>query len=91
MYKLEEIDLNERNRILKEEIEIMENQRKKIQDKFQFEIPIYILDEIIESINKNREDNINCLINLAKINDRITEEHANALKNEFVFHNNIKI
>lgn len=64
-----------------------EHRKKKIQEKFQFEIPIYILNEIIESRNKHREDNINALINLATINNRIDVENAKILKNEYVFHN----
>lgn len=89
--ELDELNISERNRILKEYIECMENKRKEIQDKFSFEIPTYILDEIIESAGRHREDNINCLINAAIINDRISEEDAYFLKNEFVFHNNTKI
>ena len=48
---------------------------------------MYILDEIIESYNKHRENNINALINLAKMNYRITMEQATELKEEFVFSN----
>jgi len=88
MFEFDDIDISEKNRILKEYIEWMNIERKKIQEKFQFEIPIYILDEIIESKNKHREDNINALINLATINNRIDVENAKILKNEYVFHNN---
>lgn len=87
MFEFDDIDISEKNRILKEYIEWMNIERKKIQEKFQFEIPIYILDEIIESRNKHREDNINALINLATINNRINVENAKTLKNEYVFHN----
>lgn len=87
MLNLDVLDISERNKILNEYIEYQAKERKKIQDRYNFAIPIYILDEIIDSYNKNREDNINALINLARINDRITIEEASALKEEFVFHN----
>jgi len=87
MLNLDVLDITERNKILNEYIEYLAKERKKIQDRYKFAIPIYILDEIIESYNKHREDNINVLINLAKMNGRITMEQASALKEEFVFHN----
>jgi len=87
MLNLDVLDITEKNKILNEYIEYLAIERKKIQDRYKFAIPIYILDEIIESYNKHREDNINVLINLAKMNGRITMEQASALKEEFVFHN----
>jgi len=87
MLNLDVLDITERNKILNEYIEYLAKERKKIQDRYKFAIPIYILDEIIESYNKHREDNINLLINLARMNGRITMEQASALKEEFVFHN----
>ena len=87
MLNLDVLDITERNKILNEYIEYLAKERKKIQDRYKFAIPIYILDEIIESYNKHREDNINVLINLARMNGRITMEQASALKEEFVFHN----
>lgn len=87
MLVLENLDINEKNKILKEYIEYQTEERKKVQDRYEFDIPIYILDEIIESYNKHREENINVLINMAKINGRLDEQQAKMLKNEFVFHN----
>lgn len=87
MLNLDVLDITEKNKILNEYIEYLAIERKKIQDRYKFAIPIYILDEIIESYNKHREDNINVLINLARMNGRITMEQASALKEEFVFHN----
>lgn len=87
MLNLDVLDITEKNKILNEYIEYLAKERKKIQDRYKFAIPIYILDEIIESYNKHREDNINVLINLARMNGRITMEQASALKEEFVFHN----
>lgn len=87
MLNLDVLDITEKNKILNEYIEYLAIERKKIHDRYKFAIPIYILDEIIESYNKHREDNINVLINLARMNGRITMEQASALKEEFVFHN----
>jgi len=88
MFEQDDIDINEKNRILKEYLNFLKDERKKIQDKFNFNVPTYILDEIIESKNRNRKENINALINLAKVNDRITAEQAKILKEELVFNNN---
>ena len=88
MFEVDDTDLSEKNRMLKEYLNFLANERKKIQDKFKFDIPTYILDEIIESKNRHRKENINALINLAKVNERVTDEQAKILKNEFVFNNN---
>jgi len=87
MLNVDVLDVTEKNKILNEYIEYLAKERKKIQDRYKFTIPIYILDEIIESYNKHREDNINALINLAKMNGKLTAEQARVLKEEFVFHN----
>lgn len=85
MYEFNRENIKEKNRVLKEKIAQLEIERKKIQDNFNFKIPVYILDEIIEEDEKYNVENINVLINLAKINNRISEEDAMILKNEFVF------
>lgn len=55
---------------------------KKIQENYTFEIPDYILDEIIE--NETPKDKLIYFINLAKLNDRISEEQSEILKYDFV-------
>ena len=85
MYEFNRENIKEKNRVLKEKIAQLEIERKKIQDNFNFKIPVYILDEIIEEDEKYNVENINVLINLAKINNRISKEDAMILKNEFVF------
>lgn len=87
MLNVNVLDITEQNKILNEYIIYLTKERKRIQDKYKFAIPVYILDEIIEAYNKHREANINALINLAKMNYRITMEQATELKEEFVFHN----
>lgn len=47
---------------------------KKIQNELSIKIPQYILDEIIVGGTK---ENIIALINLAKLNNRISEQDAN--------------
>lgn len=85
MYEFNRENIQEKNRVLKEKIAQLEIERKKIQDNFDFKVPVYILDEIIEAEEMYNVENINVLINLAKTNNRISEEDAMILKNEFVF------
>lgn len=59
-------------------------------EKFNFNIPYYILDEITEYIEFNSKgklkvlniDNIKALLNLAVINKRITKEQAQEIEKE---------
>ena len=80
-------DIENKNRILKQRLEQLEIQRKNIQNRFNFKIPIYVLDEIIESNDKILKDNLNAIINLARVNDRISLEEADILKKQYVFNN----
>ena len=84
-FKREEIE--EKNRILKEKIKQREIQRNQIQNLFDFKIPVYVLDEIIESKDRVLKDNLNAIINLARVNDRISLSEAKILKNHYVFDN----
>lgn len=55
---------------------------KKIQEKYSFIIPDYVLEEIVrDNIIKEK---LIFFINIAKINNRITEEEANVLKHDFI-------
>lgn len=87
MYEVNRENIEEKNRILKQKIELLERERKKIQDNFEFKIPKYVLDEIIESKGRILKDNLNAIINLAKVNDRLTLEEADILKKQYVFNN----
>lgn len=53
-----------------------------IQKKYNFDIPGYVLDEIISDDDKN---NLNKIINLAVMNKRLSKADANILKNDYVF------
>lgn len=76
LLKKEEID-----RILKIESKI-EKRGKEIQKKYNFEIPDYVLHEIVEKEGENSSNNIIALINLAKMNDRLLPEDADILRKE---------
>ena len=91
MYEFNREDIEEKNRILKEKIAQLEIERKKIQDNFKFNIPIYVLDEIIDADGKVIKDNLNAIINLARVNDRITIEEAEVLKKHYVFNNSSNV
>jgi len=69
----------------------LEIQRKRIQNKFNFKIPVYVLDEIIESNDRIIKDNLNAIINLARVNDRISLKEAEILKEHYVFNNSSNI
>lgn len=55
----------------------------RIQEKYSFIIPEYVLEEII--IDNIIKEKLILFINIAKINNRITEEEANILKQDFIF------
>lgn len=53
---------------------------KEIQSKFDFILPNYIIDEIIENEQKKTYFNLYCLINCAVINGTISESNKKILK-----------
>lgn len=60
---------------------IRRNKYKNVQKKYNFEIPMYILSEMIKD---NYDKNELCLlINMAKINNRFTEDEADLLKYDY--------
>ena len=60
---------------------IRRNKCKNVQKKYNFEIPMYILSEMIKD---NYDKNELCLlINMAKINNRFTEYEADLLKYDY--------
>lgn len=62
--------------LLINEIERNNRLKEKIQMKYGFEIPNYVLDEIISG----RPSNLYCLINLAVINKRLSKKNAEILQ-----------
>ena len=58
---------------------------KQIQDEFDFVIPDYILQEIVQKEKRYIKENINALINLAKLNNRLSINQASILKSKIIF------
>lgn len=75
------LEKEEIDRILKIESKI-EKRGKEIQKKYNFEIPDYVLHEIVEKEGENSSNNIIALINLAKVNNRLLPEDADILRKE---------
>lgn len=75
------LEKEEIDRILKIESKI-EKRGKEIQKKYNFEIPDYVLHEIVEKEGENSSNSIIALINLAKVNDRLLPENADILRKE---------
>lgn len=63
-----------------EEIKIWNKKASEVQSRFDFAIPNYIIDEIIEQENSTYKDNLYCLINCAVMNDRMTAENAKKIR-----------
>lgn len=63
-----------------EEVTIWNKKASEIQSRFDFVIPNYILDEIIEQENSSYKDNLYYLINCAVMNNRITIENAKKIR-----------
>ena len=75
------VENEEIDRILKIESKI-EKRGKEIQKKYNFEIPDYVLHEIVEKEGESSSNNIIALINLAKVNNRLLPEDADILRKE---------
>lgn len=68
---------------LQERLNYITTQGREIQKKFEFIIPNYVLEEIVDTQSKHQKTNLSAIINLAKINKRLTEEQANKLKEAY--------
>jgi len=62
------------------EVKIWNKKACEIQSHFDFAIPNYILDEIIELEDSTYKDNLYFLINCAVMNSRITLENARKIR-----------
>lgn len=65
---------------LKKQLSVRAERASEIQTKFDFVLPDYIIDEIIENENSKSFLNLHYLINCAVVNNRITENNAKLLK-----------
>jgi hypothetical protein len=63
-----------------DEVKIWNKKASEIQSHFDFSIPNYILDEIIEHEDSTYKDNLYYLINCAVMNSRITLENAKKIR-----------
>lgn len=61
------------------EIDIFNENKKNIQSQFSFEIPDYLIDDIVD---KNF-DSLYCLINCAIVNGHLSKENAKKLKSVY--------
>lgn len=61
------------------EIDIFNENRKNIQSKFSFEIPDYLIDDIVDA----NFDSLYVLINCAVINGHLSKENAEKLKSVY--------
>ena len=68
---------------LQERLDYITTQGKEIQKNFEFAIPNYVLEEIVDNQNKQQKLNLIAIINLATINNRLTREQANRLKDTY--------
>lgn len=66
--------------LLKKEIQRFKNLKEKIEYQYGFNIPNYIIDEII---NNNNYDNLCSLVNLAVIQNRLTKEEGIIIKHKY--------
>ncbi len=65
---------------LQNKLNIFNQEKKNIQSKFDFNIPDYLIDEIIESHSNKIYNNLQYLINCAIINGKISKENGYMLK-----------
>lgn len=65
------------------ELEYIKAQGREIQKNFDFTIPDYILEEIVLTRNKLEKSNLQIMINMAFLNNRITKGQAIKLKNVY--------
>lgn len=65
---------------LEKKISDSKEKAKEIQAKFNFQIPDYIIDEIVENETSKSYINLHYLINCALVNERISESNAKILK-----------
>ena len=70
-------ELQKKTKKLKEEIERRNILKNKVQSYFEFEVPDYVIDDII---SEEYYEHICLIINVAVLNKKITEKNAQILK-----------
>lgn len=67
------------------EMMFIKAQGSEIQKNYKFTIPDYILEEIVTTRNKLDRLNLQLMINMAVINNRLTKGQARMLKKEYCY------
>lgn len=70
---------------LQQELYSWNEKKEKIQNNFNFLIPDYIIDEIIQNEISKSFVNLHYLVNCALVNERLSEKNANLLKQIYNF------
>lgn len=73
--------------LLQDEISEWNKKSSKIQSDFDFTLPQYLINEIIENEKSKDYFNLYYLINCAIINGRLSEENGKELKQEYLLKN----
>lgn len=73
----------EENKILEEKLNMWNCKAKKIREEFDFFIPNYLIDEIIEKEIEQNYNNLHCLCNMAYICGRISQQECDTIKNKY--------
>lgn len=69
---------------LQNKLDTFNKEKEIIQSRFNFIIPDYLIDEIIESNTTKIYHNLNCLINCAIINGTLSKENGSILKQAYL-------
>lgn len=69
---------------LQNKLDKFDKEKEIIQNQFNFIIPDYLIDEIIESNTTKIYRNLNCLINCAIINGTLSKENGSILKQAYL-------
>lgn len=73
--------LKEETKLLNDKISKWNTKADEIREQFNFFIPNYLIDEIIEKEIEKNYSNLHCLCNMACICGRITNEESQIIKN----------
>ena len=79
--QIKDFNQNKENfKSLQNEISYWNQKAMKIQSKFDFVLPNYIIDEIVECEEKNDFYNLHYLINCAVVNGKISADNGKKIK-----------
>lgn len=70
---------------LQSQLNFFNSEKNKLQSQFDFIVPDYIIDEILETYKQDFFTNLNALINCAVVSGELSKENAIALKECYLF------